>query len=96
METNMINTKTAFENVGMGFSVAGGWHNGEWVALMATSEGRGQRRTWCVSGDFVRGGKPVRVTITKVACFRYEAADIVLAELVELMAGNAAPAALAA
>lgn len=89
-----INTKTGFDNIGMGISAVGGWVNGEWVSLSAISEGKGQRRTWHVIGDFRRNNAPVRVEITKVNCFRYEAADEAIAALVELMGERAAPVAM--
>lgn len=92
----MLNTKTSFENVGMGVSIAGGWIQVEgrrqaWVSLMATSEGAGRRRDWFVSASYHdKGGDPIRVTTQKTACFRYEAADLALAELFPFIAKAAA------
>lgn len=83
----MTSTQTLrFENPGMGLSVAADWFlvNGRkyWISFMTQSEGRGKRRTWHVIASHYTGeGKPVKVSVSKVDCFRYEATDIALAEL---------------
>lgn len=82
---NAINTKTAFESIGEGFSMAGAWMTihgkREWVSLTACAPGRGQRRDWQVSASYGSGDARREAVCTKPNSFRYEVADEALAAL---------------
>lgn len=97
----MLSTKTDFESLGMGITALGGWveFQGQniWVSMLATSETRrGQKRDWCVSAEHHVKGKGVVRVMCQQHGFRYEAADAALAELLNQLAGAAAPQTLAA
>lgn len=72
-----------FETPGMGISQAADWFNinGKryWISFMCDSAGRGKRRTWHVTATHY-ADKPIRVTVSKIDCFRYQAADLAIAE----------------
>lgn len=79
-----------FENVGMGIALAADWIDFDgrkiWVDFMSASEGKGQKRAWHVTANHYPRGigrNGFRVTISMRDCFRYEATDIAVKELME-------------
>jgi hypothetical protein len=89
----MINTKTDFEAIGMGFSIAAGWvrieNNNFWITLTATTSGgrAAQKKDWGVLASYLPKGatKAITADCTIVKGFRYEAADQALAALVNVL-----------
>jgi hypothetical protein len=85
-----IDTKTAFDAIGMGFSMASGWMtiNGarEWVCLTACAKGRANRRDWSVTAEYGSGKSRREASCFKPNSFRYEAADAAIAALIETTA----------
>lgn len=82
----MINTKTDFETIGMGFSLASGWVEidgvNEWVVLTACAAGRTKKRNWAVFAEYTKDGVQHKAEAEVKDGYRYEAADVALAELI--------------
>ncbi len=83
-----------WENIGQGVTRAADWfklgNDRLRIDFISSSEGEGERRKWMVSANHFpksrgRNGKGMRVTLSMPDCFRDEAADKALAELVAIL-----------
>jgi hypothetical protein len=83
-----------WESIGQGVARAADWvklgKDRLWIDFISSSEGKGQRCKWTVSANHfpknrAQNGTGTRVTLSMPNCFRVEAADKALAELVAIV-----------